>query len=233
MSKSTQNPVAVEVAELMRGLQQRPVSEAGPVLTDLTKIAVRSVSGAEYAGITIGSAGGSLETTAPTHQYVVVLDDIARRCHDGPYMRADSKQHFVVIDDLAADPRWPQFRDAARSTVPVASVLSFQLFSGKRAGGALNFYADAAGAFDDESIETGLIFATHAAFVVGMLLRDRQFRSALASRDIIGQAKGIMMERFNVSADRAFEMLKRMSQDVNVPVSEVAERLVGSEHPSS
>lgn len=74
-----------------------------------------------------------------------------------------------------------------------------------------------------------MIFATHAGLVWNMTRRDQQFRAALASRDIIGQAKGRMMERFDVTAARAFEMLKLMSQNSNTPIAQVAQRVVAGE----
>jgi AmiR/NasT family two-component response regulator len=70
------------------------------------------------------------------------------------------------------------------------------------------------------------MLATNTALAWNLLRRDQQFRSALASRDIIGQAKGLVMERFGVDAVQAFELLRRLSQDSNTPVSGVAHRLV-------
>jgi len=80
-------------------------------------------------------------------------------------------------------------------------------------------------------VELGLIFATHTALTWNLLRRDEQFKSALASRDIIGQAKGMIMERFNIDAVQAFELLKRLSQNSNAPVAEIARRLVYADHP--
>jgi AmiR/NasT family two-component response regulator len=94
----------------------------------------------------------------------------------------------------------------------------------------LNFYADQPYAFDDDAAEMGLILATHAAVGWNMVRRDEQFRSALASRDIIGQAKGMIMERFKIDAVQAFELLKRLSQSSNTPLAVVARQLVESEH---
>jgi AmiR/NasT family two-component response regulator len=64
-------------------------------------------------------------------------------------------------------------------------------------------------------------------------LRDREFRRALASRDVIGQAKGILMERFGIDAVRAFELLKRLSQESNTAVVDIAERLVNADRPAA
>jgi AmiR/NasT family two-component response regulator len=90
---------------------------------------------------------------------------------------------------------------------------------------ALNFYAESPDVFDDESVNLGLIFATHAALAWNMMRRDQQFRVALVSRDIIGQAKGRLMERFDIDATKAFERLKQMSQDGNTPIAQVAQRV--------
>jgi hypothetical protein len=81
------------------------------------------------------------------------------------------------------------------------------------------------------SLELGLIFAAHTALAWNMVRRGEQFRSALASRDIIGQAKGTVMERFDVGAVQAFDMLKRLSQTTNSPVVDIARRLVQAGRP--
>ena len=111
-------------------------------------------------------------------------------------------------------------------------MLSFQLFTDQKKMGALNFYGEQPAVFDDDAVEMGLILATHAALAWKLLRREEQFRSALGSRDIIGQAKGMLMERFKIDAVQAFELLKRLSQNSNTPVATVARQLVESEHPS-
>jgi AmiR/NasT family two-component response regulator len=98
---------------------------------------------------------------------------------------------------------------------------------------ALNFYAEQPRAFDHGAIEIGLIFAAHTAIAWNMLKRDDQFRSALESRDIIGQAKGMLMERFHIDAVHAFELLKRLSQESNLQLVEVARQLVYAERPDN
>jgi AmiR/NasT family two-component response regulator len=105
------------------------------------------------------------------------------------------------------------------------------MFGDGQTAAALNFYAEPVNAFDDGSVDLGMIFATHTALVWNMVRRDQQFRAAIVSRDIIGQAKGILMERFEVDADAAFRLLKRVSQDSNTPVVQVARRIVAGDHP--
>jgi AmiR/NasT family two-component response regulator len=95
---------------------------------------------------------------------------------------------------------------------------------------ALNFYAEPVNAFTDGSVNLGLIFATHTALVWNMMRRDQQFRSALVSRDIIGQAKGMLMERLDIEAAEAFELLKRVSQESNTPIAQIAQRVITGDH---
>ena len=94
----------------------------------------------------------------------------------------------------------------------------------------LNFYAEPTGAFDAGSVDAGLISATHTALVWIILRRDQQFPRAIASRDVLCQAKGMLMERFDVDAAAAFVLLKRMSQDSNTPISLLAQRVVAGDH---
>src|ERR1700738_4065038 len=92
--------------------------------------------------------------------------------------------------------------------------------------GALNLFGFAAQGFDNESEAIAAMLATHAAVALIVENRQHQFESALASRDVIGQAKGIVMERFEIDAVRAFELLSRMSQNANTPVRVIAEEII-------
>jgi transcriptional regulator with GAF, ATPase, and Fis domain len=132
---------------------------------------------------------------------------------------------------LTREHRWPAYCREATEQTPIRSIVSFQLFADHHSMGALNFFAEQPDAFDDEAAELGLILATHTALAWNMVRRDEQFRSALASRDIIGQAKGMIMERFNIDAVQAFELLKKLSQSSNTPLAVVAHEIVESEHP--
>jgi AmiR/NasT family two-component response regulator len=110
--------------------------------------------------------------------------------------------------------------------------MSFALFADQKKMGALNFYGEQPRVFDDDAVEVGLIIATYTALAWKLVRREEQFRSALGSRDIIGQAKGMLMERFKIDAVQAFELLKRLSQNSNTPVAVVARRIIESEHPN-
>lgn len=220
----------LRLAAVVRYGQQPDPADARSTLDDFVASAAESVPGAQYAGITI-TQRRTLATVAATGRYPVVLDEIQNHEGEGPCLAAARDDHTIRIDDLAADTRWPRYRREALQYTPIRSVLSIQLFSHHQKAGALSFYAERALAFDDDSMKAGATSANHAALAWEIVQRERQFRTALASRDIIGQAKGILMERFSIDAVAAFDLLKRLSQESNTAVTVLAERLVGSDHP--
>jgi AmiR/NasT family two-component response regulator len=98
--------------------------------------------------------------------------------------------------------------------------------------GALNVYAETPYAFTAETKAVGLVFAAHSSVAWNAARRDEQFKKALASRDVIGQAKGMLMERYGVGAIQAFELLRKLSQDANTPLIEIASDLVEKQQSS-
>ncbi len=232
MVTSNQQEIVLGLAELVRTLQQGQ-PDVDTVFEEVTESALNCLPVAEYAGITIASRDGKVRTAWATGPYPAILDDIQQRHCDGPCLSVAWEHHVLRIDDLADEHRWPGYcRDAIELT-PVRSILSFQLFVHHQTMGAVNFYAEQPGAFDDDAVEMGLTMATHVALAWNMVRRDQQFRSALASRDIIGQAKGMVMERFKIDAVQAFELLKRLSQSSNTPLVAVALQLVEAEQHGS
>jgi GAF domain-containing protein len=170
---------------------------------------------------------------ALTGRHPIVVDEIQCRHHERPCFSGAWEHQIIRIDDLAADGRWPRYRQEALHRTPIRSILSFRLFTDRQTAGVLNLYAEQTHTFDDESVEVGLAFATHTALTCNILRRDEQFRTALASRDVIGQAKGILMETFGIDAIGAFDLLKRLSQESNTPVTDIAHRLAGVDRPRS
>jgi hypothetical protein len=229
MSTHEGNVVLLEVAELL-GDQRDRALDADTILRDLTRNVAKFVPGAQFAGITVVERG-RIESVAASDDVVRSLDDIARKHQEGPCLAIGQRVRLVQIDDLATENRWPRYRDDAMAGTKIHSILSARLAADTKRIAALTFYAESARAFDDEAVELGIAFAAHTALVLNIVRRGEQFRCALASRDIIGQAKGMVMERFNVDARQAFELLKRLSQTSNVPVAEIAKQLVYADHP--
>lgn len=228
------------MAELVRELHAVPESAPDAldtVLFAVTAGALDNVAGTDHAGVLlVDAAQRTLTTVAPTDDVMVTLDRLQQETGQGPCLAAASgdtasDDTVVWVDDIAGDPRWPRLSARIVDETPARSSMSFRLFTHQGTLGALNLFSDTANAFDEDSREIGRVFATHAALAMFRTRQQGEFRSALASRDTIGQAKGMIMERFGIDAVQAFALLRKLSQDGNAPLADVARRLVdaGSE----
>ena len=197
-------------------------------LTRVTATAVDLIDGVDYADVMLVDSG-NFRSMASTASLVVDLDQTQMNHGQGPCLEAAVADSVVRSVDLRHEQRWPAFASAAID-FGVLSVLSFQLYTHHEGAGALNLLSRRSHAFDIKAETALAMLATHAAITLIAADRETQFQSALASRDIIGQAKGIVMERFTIDAGRAFALIAKLSQDSNIPVRQVAQRLVSSTH---
>jgi GAF domain-containing protein len=224
--------VHFKIAELARQMHAVPESTedtTGQVLDSITAGAVEYVPGAKFAGVLVVDQKRNFDTVAPTDPLMNEADRIQKETGEGPCLQAAWDHHTVLINDIRTDSRFPRFSARVTDETPLRSSLSFQLFTDKGTMGALNVFSDEIDAFGEESVEVGLLFATHAALALRAARQQQHFRSALASRDVIGQAKGMIMYRFRIDAVAAFALLRRLSQDTNTPLAKVAEQLIERE----
>jgi GAF domain-containing protein len=177
------------------------------------------------AGVIIAK-GRNVESLAVTAPVVVSVDDAQRNFNEGPCLSALRECDHFRIDDTATDQRWPQWGPVA-AELGVRSVLSTRM-SGlqSQAVGSLNLYAEQLDAFGPGDVELAGILAGHAATAYLRSVRAGATMRALDSRTSIGQAEGILMERFQVDAEAAFAVLRRYSQALNQPLRDVARQLV-------
>lgn len=198
-------------------------------LARLTEAATVHVPGAAYAGMTLRGRTGTLTSHAPSDPAVVDLDRAQAEFGEGPCVEAfgSPQAEAVHVADLArsAD-RWPRYAPVALRA-GVRSLLSFPLAPRQSAPGVLTFYATRPNAFDTTGRTIALAFAAQAAVAVYGAEQVADLRRAIASRDLIGQAKGILMERFGLDERRAFDLLVRSSQDTNIKLADVARWLTG------
>ena len=225
------DPAGVEsthrrIAEIVHDLHSRPDADAETVIAELAEHAAVEIPGAEYAGVTVTRNAKNIDTPAATHKWPIMLDEIQQRHREGPCLTAAWEEKTVHVSDLETDDRFPLYREDALAQTPIKSIMAFQMFIAGETMGALNVYAEQAHAFGRESREIGLIFAAHSSVAWNAARRDEQFKRALASRDLIGQAKGMIMERYGVDAVQAFDLLRKLSQDSNVPLVQIANELV-------
>jgi GAF domain-containing protein len=195
-----------------------------PTLEAIASTAVTMLSPARYAALTVLSRG-ELIPRASTGEPPLLLDRLQQKLGDGPCIHAAKYQSVFRIDDTGEDDRWPRFcAEAAR--LEVRSMLCVPLWIDERGLGALSLYADRAAAFGEPHERVAVLLATFAALALAEAQRADQMQAALGNRDVIGQAKGILMERHRVTADAAFGVLSRVSQAENLKLAEIARRLV-------
>ena len=211
-------------------VEPAPIEET---LTKVTAAAVELIDGVDFADVLM-ITDGQFQSLAPTSDVATQLDDAQKRFQQGPCLDAALADPVIRCPDLATDTRWPQFA-AAAVDAGVQRMMSFQLYNHQSGTGALNLFSRSAGEFGAESEAIAAMLATHASVALIAANRQKQFHSALAGRDVIGQAKGMLMERFGIDAVRAFELLTKLSQDSNTPVGAIARRIVegGSETVSA
>ncbi|WP_055474501.1 GAF and ANTAR domain-containing protein [Gordonia sp. HS-NH1] len=223
MTDRSDEDVHRKIAELARELHGDDSDEQ--VAKTIVENALVDIPGVEYAGLTVATRRRSIESFGSTHDVADVHDRIQAELGEGPCISAAIGDRIVRVDDLEKETRWPGYLRRALAETPIRSVLSFQLFADTTAIGALNLFAGRPRAFDLHAEDIGVVFATHAALAWNKVKKDNQFHSALANRDVIGQAKGMLMERFDIDAVAAFDLLKQLSQESNTKLVEVA-RLV-------
>jgi GAF domain-containing protein len=223
--------VAVEVpaalgdimCQVARALQHDH-GDVEATLQTITSAAVHEVPGAEDGGISYVIARKKVESRAWTGDLAHDADRLQNRVREGPCLDAIWTERIVRIDDMATEPRWPRF-GAEALRLGVASSLSFQLFVEQDRLGALNLYSRSPHAFGAESEDIGRVFASHAAVALSGAQTEDNLRKAMTSRDVLGQAKGILMERYKLTSDQAFHTLARASQQANRKIIDVAEEL--------
>jgi transcriptional regulator with GAF, ATPase, and Fis domain len=188
--------------------------------------AIATIPPADQAGISLVERDRSVTSHAPSTDVVGELDRLQNELGEGPCLEAIHGEARIEIPDTAASgQRWPRWTAAAQER-GVGSMLCLQLFARDGSAGALNLYATEPNAFDDDAQHLAGLFAAHAAVTLYGAQQVDHLHRALASRDEIGQAKGILMERFTLTPEQAFTLLTTSSQETNVKLATVARFLI-------
>ena len=200
---------------------------------EITRIAVRAVPGAEGATVTTFQ-NGQPAASAASSDWARELDEMQYVEHEGPCLDAARTGNTFRIRDLADEPRWPAYVPRARSA-GVCSMVSVPLAAEGRLIGALNLYSRSVDAFSSEAVSIAEIIAAHtglatqvASSFFGQRDLAEQLRTAMGSRAVIEQAKGLVMGARGCSAEEAFDLLRDASQKRNVKLRAVAQEVVSA-----
>ena len=181
-----------------------------------------------YAGVALYARGSRPEVAAATDPVVADVYDLQLTSQTGPLVTALQEKTTVLIRDTTTDDRWPEWA-AKVAALGVRSVLDVPLVTGGGAHqtvGVLGLYSPDADAFDADDEAIAHILARHASVAVASARHEETMAQAVDARKLVGQAMGILMERFDVDGDRAFAILKRYSQDTNTKLRDVAQHLI-------
>jgi GAF domain-containing protein len=180
-----------------------------------------------YAGVALYSRGSRPEVAAVTDPVVADVYDLQLSSQTGPLVTALQAKTTILIRDTTTDDRWPEWA-AKVAALGVRSVLDVPLVTGGayQTVGVLGLYSPSPDAFDDDDEAIAHILARHASVAVASARHEETMAQAVDARKLVGQAMGILMERFDVDGDRAFAILKRYSQDTNTKLRDVAQHLI-------
>lgn len=212
---------AEAIAELALALHDETVEETVEKVLEFTLQAI----GCDYAGVIFVHGRNNVETAAATDPIVAKLDAMQMEIGEGPDVSVLENRLSVIVTDTRTETRWPRWASLVHDA-GIRSLLSVRMYTDDVTLGTLNAYSRTPDAFNVDEQAVAHVLARHAAVALGNARKVENLWLAVDARKRIGQAQGILMERFDLTDDQAFAVLLRYSQDNNVKLRVVADRLV-------
>jgi GAF domain-containing protein len=225
MTDRMNEPAASAFARLALELHDAP-SVAETVET-VVQFALQALN-CTYAGLALSTRGARAEVAAVTDPVVAEIFELQIGSQVGPLVEALKDREPILIRDTGNDERWPVWAEKVAG-LGVRSVLDVPLATGpanQRAVGVLGLYSPEPDAFGPDDAAVAHILARHASVALASARHEQSLAQAIDARKLVGQAMGILMERFDIDADCAFAVLKRYSQDTNTKLRDVAQQLI-------
>jgi GAF domain-containing protein len=216
--------LARQLGEMARELQAEP--DMAALLQRITETAVAEVDGARHACISLFEKG-KVTSQAGTDELVKRVDRHESELNEGPCITSLRDHVTVRSDDFETEERWPRFVAAAMED-GIRSMLAVQLFVRDDNLGALNIYATESNVFTEHDESIAMLLAVHAAMAMQAKTTETNLRAGLDTRDVIGQAKGILMERYKISPLEAFDLLVVASQRTHIKLRNIADTLAAT-----
>lgn len=183
--------------------------------------AVDLVTRCDHAGLTVNE-NGRLLTRASTDDLVCRANELQTESGEGPCLDVRRDQNTLVSPELALEERWPAWAPRVHADLGVDSMMSLLVYTDQHSFGALSLYCGTGCRFDADDVAVAQALAGHMSVVMAAEKQIDQLGLALHNRNIIGQAQGVLMERYDMTADQAFDYLRRISSNSNRKVAVVA-----------
>ncbi len=223
MDLDSQHPQAAErFAQL--ALELHAAHDLADTAQAIADFALHAV-GCRYAGIALAACGGRFEIVAGTDPVVEAIYQAQADSGEGPMLTVLAGRSSVAVHDVTTETRWPGWRKNAVE-LGIGSALHVPMVTHNRTIGALSLYHTKPHAFGDDDEGVASILAQHACVAIATARQDQTMTQAIDARKLVGQATGILMERFDVDGDRAFAILKRYSQHTNTKLRDIAQHLI-------
>jgi GAF domain-containing protein len=194
-------------------------------LDAIVQAALDTVPGFDHVGISITHRDGTIETRSATDQLVWDLDALQYSLREGPCYDSIRGEGVTVVENARHDQRWPTYMPRAVQR-GLRAQLAVGLYSAGDSLGGLNLYSTGSDTVDEDAGAIAKLFAAQAAIALGRSRQAVQLGQAMQSRKLIGQAIGLVMARYDLDEDRAFQYLIRASSASNIKLREVAAELV-------
>lgn len=219
-------PTALEFAEAARHLIDEP--RLDHAMRRVVDYAVK-MTDADHAGLTLRRTDQQLSIVATSSIEVERAYQIQESSREGPSFSVLASEQTCLVRDVATDTRWPRWA-AMLAGVGLRATVSARMFTFRRIIGTLDLYGGRAHQLDEDDVQRAQVLASHASIALDFLHEADGLRRAVETRNVIGQAQGLLMERYGLDPRRAFELLRRYSQDTNTKLRDVAVQLVKTGH---
>ena len=189
------------------------------------RIATELIPRCDHAGVSVVHRSGFIDTPARTSPLVAAVDRLQYEVQQGPCLDAIRVAETVTSVDLSQERRWPRWASRV-AELGIASMLCVRLYTSQDTLGALNLLSLTRNGFGDDDATTAGHLAAHLAVALAESQHADDLHSGALNRTVIGQAEGILMERFSLTSNRAFEVLSRVAQEHDAPLHRVAADLI-------
>ncbi|MBD8869814.1 GAF and ANTAR domain-containing protein [Nocardioides donggukensis] len=204
--------------------------EEHPTLEAICHGSLAVLPAAEFCGITVRRRRHRLETVCSSDPLADACDELQYQLDEGPCVDSAREDEPYLVHETGADPRWPRWGPRV-AKLGVHSIVSVQLTSSIRTDpddplGAINIYSRRPEAFTEDDLALALVYATHAGNALASVRQVSGLQAAMHGRHLIGVAQGVLMQRYELTMEQAFETLQRYSSHANVKLREVAETVI-------
>ncbi|HEY0644201.1 MAG TPA: GAF and ANTAR domain-containing protein [Nocardioides sp.] len=213
-----------QLADAVRELNDQ--SDPPHTLERMVEITPEFFDSCDYVGISLVERD-RVRTPAASNEKLRELDELQYEIGEGPCREAIRSHATIIVEDLHADARWPAWGRLMSEELGIRSSLSFRLFTrSDDTWGALNVYSRTPNSFTEEDVLHGQTIAAMCAVVLARSINDEHLARALETRTVIGQATGMIMERYGLDEQTAFNVLRRLSSQDNRKLNDLAQQVV-------